>query len=408
MRLLLRKVPASCWYLSFLVHCWGGLAATAEDLPVVRETLIPSFVVDDDKAVEPLGVIGAIVEVGDHIAVLQGAEHKILLFSKDGEVAGDIGGRGQGPGDLSYPNFIVPLDQSRLAVGTYSVPGYLKSFELESGVELGKSRLVDRIMGLRYAEDVGYLIALTVTHNRIESATLKDSYRLRAAPVSRAMVHPDTLEFDVDCGIPLPTTTTEISGPRARLKEADFPLSTVPHRWTTTPSRVLAAPAFDKFKIVAWDLKRRRVETIEDTGYQAVSRTPEEMAWLEVHFQKSDVLLEGEEAAILGLWGRSDGELWVLPSRGVASDASRLTFTVYDEALTPKKVVELSFDVDLDRKMGIHPRRDLIELGATRIYIGTDNFPDYGYQGEAVQGPRVFAFDLPFSLRSATRRASFR
>lgn len=133
---MLRAGVVSVLLLAPLVACEdsaGGAGDSAVDIPLVASTeevyTVGAFAGEDW---ENFGDIARIVfDGGGNLYIVDGGGRRVVVVGPDGGYLRTIGAQGDGPGEFSSPMAAAILDDGRLVVFDFSLPGAFEIFDAE-------------------------------------------------------------------------------------------------------------------------------------------------------------------------------------------------------------------------------------------------------------------------------------
>ncbi|MBU8869531.1 MAG: 6-bladed beta-propeller [Gemmatimonadales bacterium] len=297
---------------------------------------------------------------------------QIFVFAANGEYLGTLGARGEGPGEVSNSNCMIPMRDGGVGLGQV-IPGKLAMIRA-NGDPGPILRITDP------AEPEGGLVLLMegrAGHSQLTLAGMRWSFSEQGMLVQNMFLR----GYGMD-GIP----GMEFFGKQSEFNAAHFEFDELKYDFpwrrfcVLADGRVCFAPERNKYEI---NICRSdgSVERIIRRPYRSVVRNAEqkEQARLTTeaigsHYGRElrGVTIEDTEPDILDLWSNPEGHLWVRTSEGDASpDAGVLTVV---DVLSPEgKFVSQRKLVCPGNPMydGIHflpGRKVMVVLGAMDAY----------------------------------------
>lgn len=285
------------------------------------------FGTDDDPVLfgEP---VQARVGPKGKVYVLDAQLSQVVVLSPDGKFIRTIGREGEGPGEFRGAADMVVWPDGRILVNC-GAPGKMVCFAadgtpVDNFMPVGVSEGTP--MYLRVEAGPSGAIVLCGATTAMEGRHLTQTTYLAsfdADGTERVRFHEATLEGDFGSTTYDEPTFTGFKG-----------------QWSASPTgEVAAALDFDAYRIHVWAPDGTPVRIIERPGYEPVVRTEEERDRFQERYDHvtswnpgSTFRISDTHRAIVKMWYRDDGTLWVLPGDAVwrAEDGTFAVFDVYD------------------------------------------------------------------------------
>lgn len=295
------------------------------------------------------------------IYVLDSQLNEVQVFAPNGEYIRSIGREGEGPGEFTFPRSVMVMPDGLIGV-VQSMPGKIVQLTPE-GDAAGNYPMpeTDGMFGIQDAQVAGGHVFLhmrsTVFDNSSQSAQDSESI-VRLAPdgkVDATMAHSER-----------ETDFTNLVFDEKKLQ----PISD----WAgASDGTVYIAGSFDEYTIDVWNPQGRQVRTIE-REFEPRVRTKEEREHRGPLIRistgegdlKTKVVRSETDRAVLEIFPRDDGSVWVLNPRG-AYDTAKGELCVLDEFDAQGRFVRqlhLMGTGDLDK--------DAIEIRGNRVFVMTN------------------------------------
>jgi hypothetical protein len=338
-----------------------------------------------------------------NVYVLDSQVSEILVFSPEGEYLRTVGREGEGPGEFRnaadmflrpdgvigvivvFPGIIVQLTTDGAPAGKFPVPAPPGGgFQL---IYMGRAA-GDRLV-----------LSGAIQHRGGGGREMEQEYYLKA------------LDYDGNVVAQYHSATGKTLFGGMEFDERTFSPGT--HQWSAAPDgRVAAAPSFDEYHVRVWNADGSLAYVIQRPDYRPLERSPREKK----RFQKlydgiirwnPDSSFETSEThrAVVQVYFRPDGSLWVLPGRGVwaREDDVFAAFDVYDQEGRFMRRVSLAGPGGVDE--------DGVYLSGNHLYRVSEQFSAFmaSFAGgdvtvdEDAEPLQVVAYEVDFPTLGANR-----
>lgn len=378
-------------------------SAGAEIAPTIDIDLTETLRLEGESSVGLIGNVTSIAEVGQRALLLDrqlGSIQALELESGEGEI---LLTPGEGPGELEHVHWMAPMGDA-LVVGSY-MPRKLKVLWPGRSEVEGLALVPDQKI-LAATSLGGTEIITEQSGGRWEGGKLLRRIRFGVMSLDDA-VDGGEIETSRVIGETLPTAVADrTKSGKLKWVEQDFrSMTELPPRWAAGNDRVYIASDYSSYLVSVFDGEGNELAPISRPEYENRRRTDDEMRWHRDLYPDQEVKLESSDPAIVGIFTRSNGELWVLPNDGCNDpDKDRLEFDVFDHEQQHVGRVRLNIDLGLGRALPLSTHRDGIFLTDRAIYISTELRSSFaGELEELPPEPTIIRLQLPDDIFANSR-----
>jgi hypothetical protein len=322
-----------------------------------------------------LGAVGsAVMDEAGNVYLLDSQLNQALVIAPDGKLVRTLGGEGEGPGELRglgsgffMPNGDLALVQTFpgkvVTVKRDGTPGANFQF-LPAGAQVAS-------FGVLVAGDArgGNLVLTGMTMNQVNTVIVQTYYLSFCNPQGSELHRCFSKDTSIDF---------------ANFVSSELDLDFAWSRWALGPDgNLYAAPERNGYRIHVIDPTGKLLRVIE-REYEPYRRSSEDMQLAQRYVEAvgrnypvppKSCKVEELDSDINGLFVSSQGELWVMPGRGMRNlpKGIGVQYDVFDRdgQFVRQAAVRGTFNADRDLVRVLRDDRILVVLGAAEGYLNS-------------------------------------